>query len=161
LNRLGKALGRRGIRLVVMGSGVRDLLDSSAILDVGPVANAESWDWLRHAQVGVVLAEGPQDKNEKSRIYYYLRSGLPTVCERPVDNRSLVEETGHGIVVDYDDVEAMVDAAAGLVARPPRTPGLVDFMITHHSWDVRAAVYDALLEVGGPERVPPPPPAGT
>jgi glycosyltransferase involved in cell wall biosynthesis len=92
----------------------------------------------------VVLAEGPVDNNEKGRIYYYLRMGLPTVCERPVENHSLIDKTGHGIVVDYGDVEAMADAAARLVARPPRNPGLADFMVTNHSWDVRAVAYDSL-----------------
>jgi hypothetical protein len=112
--------------------------------------------------VGVVLAEGPVDNNEKSRIYYYLRMGLPTVCERPVANHTLVDATGHGLVVDYGSVEAIADAAAQLVARPPWTPGLADFMVTHHSWDVRAASYDALhahvaatrLPVASPPRVP-------
>ena len=154
LNRLGRALGQLGIRLVAMGSGVTDLLDPGAVLHVGPVAHAASWDWLRHAQVGVVLAEGPADNNEKSRIYYYLRMGLPTVCERPVENHSLLEETGHGIVVAYGDVAAMADAVAELVARPPRTPGLADFMVAHHSWDVRAGAYDALSALTADVRSP-------
>jgi glycosyltransferase involved in cell wall biosynthesis len=144
LNALGRALGSLGIRLVAMGSGVTDLLDPEAVLHVGPVAHAASWDWLRHAQVGVVFAEGPADNNEKSRIYYYLRTALPVVCERPVENHSLVEETGHGVVVPYDDVSTMAAAVAELVARPPRTPGLAELMVAGHSWDVRASVYDAL-----------------
>ena len=156
LNRLGRALRRRGIRLVAMGSGASELLDPAAVVHVGPVANGESWDWLRHAQVGVALAEGPADNNEKGRIYYHLRVELPTVCERPVENHTLIEKTGHGAVVDHDDVEAMAEAASGLVARPPATPGLADFMVAHHSWDVRTAAYDALcdLSLDGGRRSP-------
>jgi hypothetical protein len=134
-----------------MGSGVTDSLDPGAVLHVGSVAHAASWSWLRHAKVGVVFAEGPTDNNEKSRIYYYLRMALPVVCEGPIENHSLVEDTGHGVVVPYDDVSTMVAAVAELVARPPRTPGLVELMVARHSWDVRAAVYDALpASVTGP-----------
>ena len=144
LNALGRSLKPRGIRLVAIGSGVTDLLDPDAVLHFGPVAYATSWDWLRRAQVGVVFAEGPADNNEKSRIYHYLRAGLPIVCERPVENHSLVEETGHGLVVPYDDVTTMADAVADLVARPPRTPGLGEQIAARHSWDARVRVYDAL-----------------
>ena len=145
LNRLGRSLQRRGLRLVVVGRGETDLLDPRAVLHAGVVESRAFWDWQRHARVGVVLAQGPVQDNESSKIYYYLRTGLPVVCERPVPNAWLLEETRHGALVDYDDVEALAEAASSLAARPPRTSGVIDYMIERHSWDVRAALYDHVL----------------
>jgi hypothetical protein len=48
-------------------------------------------------------------------------------------------------VTPYDDVEAMAEAAAALAARPPDGRGVIDWMITEHSWDARAALYEPLL----------------
>jgi glycosyltransferase involved in cell wall biosynthesis len=152
LNRLGHALRRRGVRLVAMGPGATDLLDPAAVLHVGALHADAVWDWQRHARVGLVLAQGPVQDNESSKIYYYLRTGLPVVCERPVPNAGLIAETGHGALTPYDDVEAMAEAAAALAARPPATDGLPARIVAHHSWDVRAALYDELLARARAER---------
>ena len=61
---------------------------------LGKVAAEAVWDGQRAARAGVVLAQGPAQDNESSKIYYYLRTGLPVVCERPVPNAWLIEETG-------------------------------------------------------------------
>ena len=126
LNRLGRSLRRRGLRLVVMGRGETDLLDPRAVLHVGVVESRALWDWQRHASVGVVLAQGPVQDNESSKMYYYLRTGLPVVCERPVPNAWLLEETRHGALVEYDDVEALAEAASSFVGRSPRADGVID-----------------------------------
>ncbi|MEO7117395.1 MAG: hypothetical protein ABIZ34_00325, partial [Candidatus Limnocylindrales bacterium] len=86
LNRLGRALRTRGLELVAMGTGDIDRLDPSAVTHVGEVDYRDFWQWQRHAAVGVVLAHGPVQDNESSKIYYELRAGLPVICERPVPN---------------------------------------------------------------------------
>ncbi len=90
---------------------------ASVLIELGPVPDNEVWDWQRHAVAGVVLAHGEVQDNESSKIYYYLRTELPTITEAPVPNRWLIEETGLGAVVPLDDVDAMADAAAS-VRRP-------------------------------------------
>ncbi len=75
LNQLGHALSRRGISLVAMGTGDTDHLDASAVLHLGSVGVDEFWDWQRFARVGIVLAQGPVQDNESSKIYY-----LPANC---------------------------------------------------------------------------------
>jgi glycosyltransferase involved in cell wall biosynthesis len=152
LNRLGRALRRRGLRLVAVGPGVTDQLDPEAVLHVGTIDADAVWDWQRHARVGLVLAQGPVQDNESSKIYYYLRTGLPVVCEQPVPNAGLITETGHGALTPYDDVEAMAEAAAALAGHPPATDGLPAWVVAHHSWDARAAIYDPLLARARAER---------
>ncbi len=146
LNRVGALLARRGVRLVAMGIGATDLLDRASVLHVGAVPAAAVWDWQRHARVGLVLAHGRAQHNESSKIYYYLRTGLAVVCERPVPNAGLVDETRLGAIVAYGDDVAIADAATALATGPPAgSERVADHMIRHHSWDARAALYDALL----------------
>jgi hypothetical protein len=142
LNLIGARLRRRGIRLVVMGDGETDLLDPEAVKHVGKIESSAFWNWQRHARVGIVLAQGPVQDNESSKLYYYLRTGLPVVCERPVPNAWLIETTGLGAVVDFGDAEKLADSAAALARTRPRVDGVVQHMVRNHSWDARAALYD-------------------
>jgi len=150
LNQLGRSLRRHGISLVAMGDGMTDKLDPAAVLHVGTIDAGEYWDWQRHAQVGMVLAQGRVQDNESSKIYYYLRTGLPVVCEESVPNKSLIEETGCGAIVPYGDIEAMTDAAADLVRTKRNVTHIADYMVEKHSWDARAALYDSVLGGEGP-----------
>ena len=84
--------------------------------------------------------------NESSRIYYYLRTGLPVVCEYPVPNSTLIEESGHGIVVPFGAVDEFADAVAAVVESPLSRSEIIEIMIRHHSWDVRAALYDLVFD---------------
>jgi hypothetical protein len=152
LNRLGSALKPHGLRLVAMGSGLVDRLDPELVLHVGQIDAAEFWDWQRHASVGVVVAHGAVQDNESSKIYYYLRTALPIVCERPVPNAWLIEQMGCGRLVDLDDMEGMAQAAADLVRKPPDTTGLPERMARDFSWDARAALYDQVIAEAVAER---------
>ena len=145
LNQLGRSLKRRGISLVAMGAGDIDHLDAAAVQHVGIIDLSEYWDWQRHARVGIVLAQGHVQDNESSKIYYYLRTGLPVVCEESVPNISLIEETGCGAIVPYGDIEGMADAASDLVSRTRNVDHVAEYMVRNHSWDARAALYDLVL----------------
>ena len=74
-------------RLVEEGAvGAGDKLERDAVTHVGVVDVTEYWNWQHHAQVGIVLAQGPVQDNESSKIYYYLRTGMPVICEDSVPN---------------------------------------------------------------------------
>jgi len=141
LNRIGRLLKHKAMQLVAMGSGETNFLDREAVRHVGQIEADEFWNWQQHAAVGLVLAQGIVQDNESSKIYYYLRTGLPVVCERPVPNSWLVDRTGHGAIVDYDDVEAIADATVRLSSSPPSQNGIADYIVREHSWDRRAAAY--------------------
>jgi glycosyltransferase involved in cell wall biosynthesis len=146
LNQVGRLLKNSGLCLVAMGSGETDLLDREAVVHVGRIEANEYWNWQRHASVGLVLAQGPTQDNESSKIYYYLRTGLPVVCERGVPNAWLLEQTASGAVVDFRDTGGMVEAATRLAKSAPSLNGLVRHMIEKHSWDARAAIYDPIFD---------------
>ncbi|HKN01302.1 MAG TPA: glycosyltransferase [Candidatus Binataceae bacterium] len=145
LNRLGAKLRRHGIHLVAMGSGRAEHLDREAVVFVGTMEVDEVWDWQRHAQVGIVLAQGDVQNNESSKIYYYLRTGLPVVCERSVPNASLIEQTGMGTLVDFGNLDGFADAIREVVRHRPINHRIESYMVEHHSWDARAALYDPVF----------------
>jgi len=150
LNRLGRALKRHGISLVAMGFGATDLLQRDAVTHVGVVDAGEYWNWQHHAQAGIVLAQGPVQDNESSKIYYYLRTGMPVISEASVPNLALIEHTGCGAIVPYGDIDAMADAVVAQVAVRHDRAAIADYMIRNHSWDSRAALYDSVLSAEGP-----------
>jgi len=145
LNLIGTRLRQRGVRLVAMGNGETDLLDPEAVKHVGQIEMPAFWNWQRHARVGIVFAEGPVQDNESSKLYYYLRTGLPVVCERPAPNAWLIETTGLGAVVDFGAIDQLADAAVALAHERPRVDGVVQHMVRYHSWDARAALYDQVF----------------
>jgi hypothetical protein len=145
LNRLGLAFRRRGIRLVAIGTGEVDNLDPSLVLHCGTISSESIWNWQRFASVGIVLAQGRVQHNESSKIYYYLRSGLPTICEASVPNSWLISETGLGAIVPYNDDQAFCDAAEQLVRQPPRSATVQEYMVSGHSWQARAALYEPVF----------------
>jgi hypothetical protein len=145
LNRLGLAFRRRGIRLVAIGTGEVDNLDPSLVLHCGTISSESIWNWQRFASVGIVLAQGRVQHNESSKIYYYLRSGLPNICEASVPHSCLISETGLGAIVPYNDDQAFCDAAEQLVRQPPRSATVQEYMVSGHSWQARAALYEPVF----------------
>jgi hypothetical protein len=148
LNRLGRLLRQKGIRLCFIGTGRVDRLDRTAVTVMNEVDHREVWDYQRFANVGLVLAQGQTQHNESSKLYHYLRTGLPVVSEAPVPNNFLIHATGMGHIVDYDDDQTLVDMVESAIYREwPRREG-IQYVVTHHSWDQRVATYDEVIRTG-------------
>jgi glycosyltransferase involved in cell wall biosynthesis len=145
LNRLGELLKRRNIRLCFIGSGETEELDEDAVTYLGRVPNEEIWDYQYFADVGIVFAQGNIQHNESSKIYYYLRTGLPIVSEAPVPNNYLIRDAGVGLVVDYADDAMMVDAIEEAAYRQWNREEAIRYVLDHHTWDHRAAVYEQAI----------------
>lgn len=146
LNDLGRALRRKQIRLCVVGAGTVDALDPDAVTYLGRVPFERIWDYHYFADAGLVLSQGPVQHNESSKLYYYLRAGLPVVSEAPIPNNHLIDATGLGAVVPFGDTMQMAEmldraAAASAVSKARAMQHMVD----HHTWDARARVYEPLF----------------
>ena len=145
LNALGARLLARGIRLHFIGPGRTDRLDSRVVTDVGPVPHDAVWDYQHHADAGVVLARGAVQHDEASKLYYYLRAGLPAVSEAPVPNNHLITESGAGLIAPFED-DAVMAEMIDAVARRPRDPRAAQaYVVAHHTWDRRVDVYEGWL----------------
>jgi glycosyltransferase involved in cell wall biosynthesis len=146
LNGVGARLRSRGIRLYVIGTGDAASLDPESVAYLGVVPYEETWDYLRYADVGLVVSAGPfMHNNESTRVYHYLRAGLPVVSESGFPNDHVVRESGHGFLVEpgnLNELARMLEAAAGGSWERGRAE---EYILSHHTWDVRARVYDDVI----------------
>jgi glycosyltransferase involved in cell wall biosynthesis len=145
LNAVGWQLKRSGIRLCLIGPGLTDELDPEAVTCLGVVDNDRIWDYQHFADVGIVLAQGEVQHNESSKIYYYLRSGLPVVSEQPVPNNHVIREAGLGLISDYGDDRMMADMIEEAVHREWPREAAIAYVLERHTWERRAQVYAELL----------------
>jgi hypothetical protein len=146
LNRLGAALRQRGIRLCLIGVGDTERLDREAVTYLGPIDNRAIWDYHYYASAGVILAHGPVQHNESTKLYYYLRAGLPVVSESPVPNNHVLEAARLGFVAPFDDETGLAALVADACTRDWDREPVRQYMAQHHSWDSRVARYEGLLD---------------
>jgi hypothetical protein len=146
INELGRRLHDRGIRLHVLGHGDHSRIDREVVTSHGAVRYDETWDYLRFAGVGLVLAFGPEpNENESTKLYHYLRVGLPTVCEAGFPNEGLVAEARLGAVARNGDMQAVAEAVERCFGAAWDRARAIAFICEHHTWDARAKIYDALI----------------
>ena len=146
LNALGKALAVRGAALYFLGTGDTRALDRTIVTHLGHASYERSWDHLRYANVGVVVAAGSfMHNNESTKIYHYLRAGLPVVSEAGFPNDHVVTESGLGEVVPNGDMMLMAERIDAALRRDWDRDAGVRFILDHHTWDGRAAVYDRVI----------------
>jgi len=145
LNRLGRLLKEKNIRLCAVGPGRATHLDPTAVTYLGFVDCESIWDYQYFADVGIALAFGPDQLYESSKIYYYLRGGLPVVSEASIANNFLIRETGMGLVSDFGDDRMMSEMIEAAVHRSWNTEATVRYLLRAHTWDHRAACYDRFL----------------
>lgn len=146
LNRVGELLHRRNARLYVVGTGDRRRLDARYVSYCGEVPYEDSWNYMYFAAVGIVLtAGGRMHNNESTKIYHYLRAGLPVVSEAGFPNDHVVIESRLGHVVDNGDLETMAQRIQeSLQTRWDRDRG-IRYILSRHTWEKRAEIYDRLL----------------
>jgi glycosyltransferase involved in cell wall biosynthesis len=147
LNRLGRLLEKRGARLYMTGFGELGALDADAVTYVGAIPYDETWEYFFHADVGVVVSAGPfMHNNESSKIYYYLRAGLPVVSESGFPNDHVVEESRLGFVAENGNLEAMADLIVEAARRNWDRERAVRYMLENHTWDRRVDNYEDVFD---------------
>jgi hypothetical protein len=150
LNTLGRLLDSRGVSLFFLGTGRTRDLNTRFVTVLGPVSYQDSWPFLQHAQVGTVVSAGSfMHNNESTKIYHYLRAGLPTVSEGGFPNDHVVTESGLGWVVTNGDMETMADRIAEAAATDWDREAAVQYVLQNHTWDRRAQIYDRVLRGEG------------
>ena len=146
LNRLGRLLKAKNIALFFVGPGLTDILDSEVVTCLGPVDSRCIWDYQYFADVGIVLAQGEVQHNESSKIYYYLRTGLPVVSEAPVPNNHIIQEANLGFVANYADDRMIADMVEEAMLKPWDRDAAVHYILENHTWDKRVEIYDRLIK---------------
>lgn len=145
LNSLGGRLAPHG-RLFFVGPGDTRRLDERVVTNLGAVPYTASWQHMFHADVGIVVSAGAfMHNNESTKIYHYLRAGLPTVSESGFPNDHVVRESGLGFVVPSGDMEAMAARTLEAAQTPWDAHAGVRYILSNHTWDARALVYHDVL----------------
>ena len=146
LNEVGRRLAKSGGHVYLIGDGDVRELDRRAVTYLGTVAYARAWNYLRHADVGIVVSAGTvMHNNESSKIYHYLRAGLPVVSESGFPNDHVVRESGCGIVVDGHDMRAFAEAVVQAARTRWNKDGAVRYIRANHTWAHRVRVYDDVI----------------
>jgi len=146
LNAVGQRIMQAGLRLVFLGIGDTSALDPACVTNAGAVSYDESWRYIQHASVGLVVSAGPfMHNNESTKIYYYLRAGVPVVSESGFPNDHVVGESGLGFVTPAEDMELLAANVLEAGGRNWNGTKAIDYILREHTWDQRAATYDAVL----------------
>jgi len=138
-----------GLNKACMYGGDPECALDSRVIDHGELCEQDVWDFVRHANIGLALATGPLPfDNDVSKIFNYLRGGLPVLSEEPIVNNALTRETGFGKVFPHGDVDKLVQSAVDLLERPPieKREAVMRHMATEHSWDRRVDTYVELFK---------------
>jgi len=147
LSALGRLLAQAGARLFVVGPGDTRALDRRAVTHLGVVPYLDSWQYLMHADVGVVVSAGTfMHNNESTKIYHYLRAGLPVVSEEGFPNDDVVRGAGMGFVVPSGQVGLMAERVLDAAATSWNRESAVRFILAHHTWDNRMSAYHEVLQ---------------
>ncbi len=141
-------------RIHLLGANKTELYGQKEALDqlivVHPPRPAdEIWPFIHWADLGLALAAGRHRfDNDISKIYSYLRGGLPVLSEELILQNDLIKELGFGLVFGYGSLKDLQAKAAALLADPPaeRRREVMDFMAAAHSWEARAKIYVDLFE---------------
>ena len=146
LNRLGELLSRRGARLYMLGTGDLSQLDPQWVTYLGAVEYPQSWNYMHRADVGVVVASGSfSHNNESTKIYHYLRVGLPVVSEAGFPNDGVVTDSRLGFVVENGNMEAMAAKAVEAADRAWDRDFAICYVLQSHTWAKRVETYAAML----------------
>ncbi|HSP87260.1 MAG TPA: hypothetical protein VLN45_03950 [Ignavibacteriaceae bacterium] len=146
LNELGKWLSKLGAKLYMIGPGDISLLDQEYVNYLGVIPFNNSWDYFYFANVGVVVSAGKfMHNNESTKIYHYLRSGLPVVSEAGFPNDNVIEESGLGYVSENGDMELMAENIIEAANNNWNKEKAVNYILQNHTWDERVKVYDKII----------------
>lgn len=147
LNALGRLLSARGIRLFAMGTGDVKGLDADLVTHLGAVPYEDTWNYYQHAHAGIELVKMGKfmHNNESSKIYHYLRAGLPVVSEDGIPNNNLVGESGLGFIAENGDLPGMAEKIEAAVLTDWNRGRAIRYIIDNHTWEKRAEVYDGLI----------------
>jgi hypothetical protein len=145
LNALGDKLAP-DTQLFFSGPGRSDRLDPRFVVNLGVVPYDRAWQQMFHADVGVVVSAGAfMHNNESTKIYHYLRAGLPTVVEAGFPNDHVVVESGLGVVSPTGDMEEMAERVRAAARATWDREAAVRYVLANHTWDARARVYDDVI----------------
>src|SRR4029077_5547408 len=138
-------------RMYFAGPGDTSHLDARLVTNLGAVTYEESWQHMFHRDGGIGVSPGPfMHNNESTKIYHYLRAGLPVVSEAGFPNDHVVTESRLGFVVENNNLESMAKSITEAAHKNWDRDYAISYILHNHTWDRRVEVYDKLLKENFP-----------
>jgi glycosyltransferase involved in cell wall biosynthesis len=130
----------------MLGKGDVSRLDRDCVSYLGAIPYEQSWDYLHCAHVGIVVSAGTyMHNNESTKIYHYLRVGLPVVSEAGFPNDHVVEEARLGFVVENGNLELMAEKIVEATSKSWDREQAIRYILDNHTWDKRVEAYDRVI----------------
>ena len=146
LNRVGEYLSFSGIRLYVLGPGDVRKLDKRYVTYLGVVPYEKTWKYLHFANVGIVVSAGEyMHNNESSKIYHYMRVGLPVVCEAGFPNDNVIKEANAGFVVENGNLALIAEKIKEAAGKDWNRECIISYILQNHTWDKRVEAYNKII----------------
>lgn len=147
LNKLGKFLSNHNARLYVIGPGDVKLLDKRHVTYLGVVPYEKTWDYFYYANVGVEIVKRGKfmHNNESSKIYHYLRVGLPVVSEEGIPNTYIIKDSNLGFCVENGNLELMAQKIEEAANKDWDRDYAINYILKNHTWDKRAETYEKII----------------
>jgi hypothetical protein len=146
LNRLGGLLRKKGIRLCLIGTGNAEGLDEKNVTYLGAVEYDRIWDYHYFANAAIVLGQGRVQHNESSKIYYYLRTGLPVVSESSIPNNYLIVDADLGFIANYSDDHQMTEMVEAAIYNKWDREHAIRYILENHTWTRRGRIYGEVIK---------------
>jgi len=148
LNTLGRLLKQEDIKLYLLGPGDVSQLDKRYVGYLGFKSYEKTWDYLYFADVGIVVSAGKfMHNNESTKIYHYLRIGLPIVSERGFPNDYVITESKLGYIVENGNLEKMAQKIEEAAHRKDwDREYAINYILINHTWDKRVDIYDKIMK---------------
>jgi len=130
----------------MIGSGDISKLDQRYVKYLGVVPFNKCWDYFYFANVGIVVSAGKfMHNNESTKIYHYLRAGLPVVSESGFPNDNVVKKAKLGFVTENGNIELMAQNILKAAKQEWDKNHSVNYILRNHTWDKRVKAYDKIL----------------
>jgi hypothetical protein len=146
LNGLGNLLRKKKIRLCLLGTGNTEGLDHQSVTYLGAVEYDGIWDYHYFANAAIVLGQGPVQHNESTKIYYYLRTGLPVVSESSIPNNYLIAGAALGFIANYGDDYQMSEMVEEAIYRKWDREQAMRYILENHTWSRRGRIYEDVIK---------------
>ena len=131
----------------MLGTGDVRKLDRKYVDYLGVVSYEKSWDYFYFANVGVVVSAGKfMHNNESSKIYHYLRAGLPVVSEAGFPNDNIITESKLGFIVENGNLELMAQKIEETANIDWDQNYAINYILENHTWDKRVEIYDKIIK---------------
>ena len=146
LNYLGKLLSKSGIKVYLLGHGDISNLEPEYVNYLGMADYDMSWDYFYYADIGLVVSAGKfMHNNESSKIYHYLRAGLPVVSESGFPNDYVVKDSKLGFVVESENMMLMSEKIEEAAYKKWDSEYAVNYILINHTWDQRVEIYNKII----------------